>query len=36
MLKEHVFSPGNGQFGEPIVKVLEVNLDLRKRYGAPS
>jgi K+-transporting ATPase ATPase C chain len=36
MLKAHAFSPGGGLFGEPVVNVLEVNLDLRKRYGAPS
>jgi K+-transporting ATPase ATPase C chain len=36
MLKAHVFSPGGGLFGEPIINVLEVNLDLRQRYGAPS
>jgi K+-transporting ATPase ATPase C chain len=36
ILKQHAFSPGAGLFGEPIVNVLEVNLELRKRYGAPS
>jgi potassium-transporting ATPase KdpC subunit len=35
MLQEHVFSPGAGLFGEPIVNVLEMNLSLRNRYGAP-
>lgn len=29
------YAPGRGLFGEKIVNVLQVNLDLRKRYGAP-
>jgi potassium-transporting ATPase KdpC subunit len=36
LLHQHAFSPGGGLFGEPIVNVLQVNLDLRTRYGAPS
>jgi potassium-transporting ATPase KdpC subunit len=36
MLQDHAFAPGNGLFGEPIVNVLELNLELRKLYGAPS
>ena len=36
MLRERAFSPGGGLFGKPIVNVLELNLELRKRYGAPS
>jgi potassium-transporting ATPase KdpC subunit len=36
MLQDHPFAPGNGLFGEAIVNVLEVNLELRKLYGAPS
>jgi potassium-transporting ATPase KdpC subunit len=36
MLQQHTFSPGGGLFGESIVNVLEVNLALRNRYGAPS
>jgi K+-transporting ATPase ATPase C chain len=36
LLHEHAFAPGGGLFGEPIVNVLEVNLALRNRYGAPS
>ena len=36
MLHQHAFSPGNGLFGEAMINVLEVNLDLRTRYGAPS
>jgi K+-transporting ATPase c subunit len=36
MLKAHAFSPDDGLFDEVIVNVLELNLDLRTRYGAPS
>ncbi len=36
ILQQHAFSPGGGLFGEPIVNVLDVNLALRGRYGAPS
>jgi potassium-transporting ATPase KdpC subunit len=36
LLQQHAFSPGNGMFGEPVVNVLEINLALRDRYGAPS
>ena len=36
ILQQHAFSPGGGLFGEPIVNVLEINLALRNRYGAPS
>jgi K+-transporting ATPase ATPase C chain len=36
LLQAHVSSPGAGLFGEPIVNVLELNLELRKRYGATS
>jgi K+-transporting ATPase ATPase C chain len=36
MLHEGAFAPGAGLFGEPIVNVLQMNLDLRKRYGAPA
>jgi potassium-transporting ATPase KdpC subunit len=36
MLKTRAFSPGYGLFGEPMINVLELNLALRKRYGAPS
>jgi K+-transporting ATPase ATPase C chain len=36
MLQQHAFSPGDGLFGERIVNVLEVNLALRNRFGAPS
>jgi K+-transporting ATPase c subunit len=35
MLQAHAYRPGNGLFGEPIVKVLEMNLELTKRYGTP-
>ncbi len=36
ILQQHVIRPGGGLFGEPIVNVLEINLTLRNRYGAPS
>lgn len=36
LLQQHAFSPGGGLFGVPIVNVLELNLELRKRYGEPS
>lgn len=36
MLKTHSFSPGDGLFGEPMINVLQINLALRKRFGAPS
>jgi potassium-transporting ATPase KdpC subunit len=36
LLQSHAFSPGGGLFGEPLVNVLEVNLALRQRYGAPA
>ncbi len=36
LLQAHASSPGGGLFGEPIVNVLELNLELRKRYGVTS
>lgn len=36
ILQAHAFSPAGGLFGEPIVNVLELNLELHKRYGAPA
>jgi K+-transporting ATPase ATPase C chain len=35
ILQKHVEAPWNGLIGEKFVNVLEVNLDLRKQYGAP-
>jgi K+-transporting ATPase ATPase C chain len=35
ILRKHAFAPMYGLWGEKIVNVLEVNLALRKRYGAP-
>ncbi len=36
MLRAHAFSPGDGLFGGPLINVLEINLALRQRYGAPA
>ncbi len=36
LVKAHTISPGDGLFGEPMVNVLELNLALRERFGAPS
>jgi potassium-transporting ATPase KdpC subunit len=35
MLQQHEFAPMHGLWGEKIVNVLELNLELRNRYGAP-
>jgi potassium-transporting ATPase KdpC subunit len=35
MLDARQFSPGGGLFGVPVINVLEMNLALRERYGAP-
>jgi K+-transporting ATPase ATPase C chain len=35
MLQQHEIAPMYGVWGEKIVNVLEVNLELRNRYGAP-
>src|SRR5262249_32668886 len=35
MLRRKTFAPAGGLFGVPMVNVLEVNLELRKRYGEP-
>jgi potassium-transporting ATPase KdpC subunit len=35
MLQQHEFAPMYGFWGEKIVNVLELNLELRNRYGAP-
>jgi hypothetical protein len=32
----HAFGPGNGLFGGALINVLQINLALRHRYGAPS
>ncbi len=36
LLQNHAFAPWDGLAGEKIVNVLEVNLELRSRYGPPS
>jgi len=36
ILLQDAFAPGGGLFGEAIVNVLQVNLELRQRYGAPT
>jgi potassium-transporting ATPase KdpC subunit len=35
ILQKNTFAPFNGLAGEKIVNVLEVNLELRNKYGAP-
>jgi K+-transporting ATPase ATPase C chain len=35
ILQTHAEAPWNGLIGEKFVNVLEVNLELRKQYGAP-
>jgi K+-transporting ATPase ATPase C chain len=35
LLRQHTFAPGGGLFGAPMVNVLELNLELRKRFGEP-
>jgi len=36
LLEHKATAPGGGLFGPKMVNVLEVNLDLRARYGAPA
>jgi len=36
LLQQQAKAPLNGLAGEPMVNVLAVNLELRRRYGAPS
>jgi potassium-transporting ATPase KdpC subunit len=36
LLRQHTFAPAAGLFGVPMVNVLELNLELRKRYGEPT
>jgi K+-transporting ATPase ATPase C chain len=36
ILQDHAFAPFGGLAGEKMINVLEVNLELRKHYGAPS
>ncbi len=36
LLQQDAEAPFYGLVGEKIINVLEVNLELRKRYGAPS
>jgi len=35
LLRQKTFAPAAGLFGVPMVNVLELNLELRKRYGEP-
>jgi len=35
LLKAHTSAPFGGLAGEPFINVLEINLLLRDRYGAP-
>jgi K+-transporting ATPase ATPase C chain len=34
ILQTDAFAPLDGLFGEKMINVLQVNLDLRKRYGS--
>ena len=36
LIQEKAFAPFNGLAGEKMINVLEVNLELRNRYGSPS
>src|SRR5262245_12463094 len=36
LVQQKAFAPGGGLFGVPMVNVLELNLELRKRYGEPA
>jgi K+-transporting ATPase ATPase C chain len=36
LLEEHASAPGGGLIGPQLVNVLEMNLELRQRYGAPA
>ena len=36
IIQTDAYAPMNGLFGEKMVNVLRVNLELRKRYGAPT
>lgn len=36
VLQQKAHAPLGGLAGDPLVNVLEVNLDLRRRYGAPA
>lgn len=35
ILQDHALAPWNGLAGEKMVNVLQINLELRKRYGPP-
>ena len=36
LLEENTAAPGGGLFGPKLINVLEINLQLRQRYGAPA
>lgn len=36
IIQADAYAPMNGLFGERMVNVLRINLELRKRYGAPT
>jgi K+-transporting ATPase ATPase C chain len=36
MLRDTAHAPFAGLIGKPLVNVLEVDLDLRRRYGPPA
>ena len=35
IVRTHAYAPMNGLFGEEMVNVLQLNLELHNRYGAP-
>jgi K+-transporting ATPase ATPase C chain len=36
IIQTDAYAPMNGLFGERMVNVLRINLELRKRYGDPT
>ena len=36
ILQNDAFAPMGGLFGEPMINVMQINLELRNRYGVPA